>query len=104
MEAAFSIQAISAVVTVDGSLCPARECHGFRGNYGSHDHDLEELFVLRVTTTTLDVAKSVFQVHGIDAAGQVRDTTCRDRIEGVGKNYGHSRFRARRGRQANADV
>ena len=35
---------------------------------------LEELLMHSVTTIGLDVAKSVFQVHGIDAAGQVRDT------------------------------
>ena len=33
--------------------------------------DSEELFMQTVTTIGLDIAKSVFQVHGVDAAGQV---------------------------------
>ena len=32
---------------------------------------LKEASVTEVTTIGLDLAKSVFQVHGIDAAGQV---------------------------------
>ena len=32
---------------------------------------LEEQNMQTVTTIGLDIAKSVFQVHGIDAAGQV---------------------------------
>ena len=32
---------------------------------------LEELLMQAVTTIGLDIAKSVFQVHGVDAAGQV---------------------------------
>jgi transposase len=31
----------------------------------------EELLMQAVTTIGLDIAKSVFQVHGVDAAGQV---------------------------------
>src|SRR5579864_7763698 len=34
-------------------------------------HDSEELAMQAVTTIGLDIAKSVFQVHGIDAVGQV---------------------------------
>src|SRR5271167_2722290 len=34
-------------------------------------HDSEERAMQTVTTVGLDIAKSVFQVHGIDAAGQV---------------------------------
>jgi transposase len=33
--------------------------------------DLEELSMQSVTTIGLDIAKSVFQVHGVDAAGEV---------------------------------
>src|ERR1700730_3178820 len=48
---------------------PARERHGFGRCYASHDS--EELPMQTVTTIGLDIAKSVFQVHGVDAAGQV---------------------------------
>src|ERR1700732_5424842 len=48
---------------------PARECHGSGGCQGSHDS--EELSMQTVTTIGFDIAKSVFQVHGVDAAGQV---------------------------------
>src|SRR5262252_8253540 len=34
-------------------------------------YDSEELPMQTVTTIGLDIAKSVFQVHGVDAAGQV---------------------------------
>src|SRR5215813_8158088 len=37
--------------------------------WGSHDS--EELSMQTITTIGLDIAKSVFQVHGVDAAGQV---------------------------------
>ena len=40
----------------DGSLLDAR--------------DSEELFMQSISTIGLDIAKSVFQVHGVDAAGQ----------------------------------
>jgi hypothetical protein len=33
--------------------------------------DLEELSMQTITTIGLDIAKSVFQVHGVDAGGQV---------------------------------
>jgi hypothetical protein len=34
-------------------------------------HDSEELPMQMITTIGLDIAKSVFQVHGVDAAGEV---------------------------------
>ena len=34
-------------------------------------HDSEELSMQTITTIGLDIAKSVFQVHGVDATGQV---------------------------------
>src|SRR5947209_18864386 len=34
-------------------------------------HDSEELTMQTTTTIGLDIAKSVFQVHGVDAGGQV---------------------------------
>jgi hypothetical protein len=34
-------------------------------------HDLEEPDMQTITTIGLDIAKSVFQVHGVDAQGQV---------------------------------
>src|SRR5258707_2414238 len=34
-------------------------------------HDSEERAMLMITTIGLDIAKSVFQVHGVDAAGEV---------------------------------
>jgi hypothetical protein len=34
-------------------------------------HDSEELPMQTVTTIGFDIAKSVFQVHGVDAAGEV---------------------------------
>jgi hypothetical protein len=34
-------------------------------------HDLEEFPLQRFTTIGLDNAKLVFQVHGVDAAGEV---------------------------------
>jgi hypothetical protein len=37
-------------------------------------HDSEELSMQTVRTIGLDIAKSVFQVHGVDAAGQWRLT------------------------------
>ena len=73
MEAAFSIQAISAVDTVDGSSAQHASAMDLgatrapRSRFGG-------VLMHSVTTTRLDVAKSVFQVHGIDAAGQVSNT------------------------------
>src|ERR1700746_2578995 len=37
----------------------------------SGSHDSEELPMQSISTIGLDIAKSVFQVHGVDAAGQV---------------------------------
>jgi predicted nucleotide-binding protein len=34
-------------------------------------HDSEEPAMQTITTIGLDIAKSVFQVHGVDGAGQV---------------------------------
>ena len=34
-------------------------------------HDSEELPMQTVTTIGFDIAKSVFQVHGVDAGGEV---------------------------------
>ena len=34
-------------------------------------HDSEEQPMQSISTIGLDIAKSVFQVHGVDAAGQV---------------------------------
>jgi transposase len=34
-------------------------------------HDSEEPIMQVITTIGLDIAKSVFQVHGVDAGGQV---------------------------------
>jgi transposase len=34
-------------------------------------HDSEEQAMQTVTTIGFDIAKSVFQVHGVDAAGEV---------------------------------
>src|SRR5258708_35890577 len=48
---------------------PARECQGCGRCQGSHDS--EELAMQMITTIGLDIAKSVFQVHGVDAAGEV---------------------------------
>ena len=39
------------------------------GRLGSHDS--EEPSMQSISTIGLDIAKSVFQVHGVDAAGQV---------------------------------
>jgi hypothetical protein len=39
---------------------PARRCHGHRGGPDSEDWAMQA-----VTTIGLDIAKSVFQVHGV---------------------------------------
>jgi hypothetical protein len=48
---------------------PAREAKDVGAVKGSHDS--EELPMQSITTVGLDIAKSVFQVHGVDAAGLV---------------------------------
>src|SRR2546427_8023155 len=48
---------------------PARECHGCGRCSGCHGS--EELSMKTITTIGFDIAKSVFQVHGVDAAGEV---------------------------------
>ncbi len=35
------------------------------------NHEQEEPTAMKITTIGLDLAKNVFQVHGIDAAGEV---------------------------------
>src|SRR6202048_199180 len=47
---------------------PAHRCHGCGRFLGSHDS--EERAMQTITTIGLDIAKSVFQVHGVDAGGQ----------------------------------
>src|SRR5262249_17937943 len=47
----------------------ARECLDVGAVLGSHH--LEELSMQSISTIGLDIAKSAFQVHGVDAAGQV---------------------------------
>src|SRR6516162_3921065 len=51
------------------ALPPARKCHGGGCRWG--DHDSEEAGMQAVSTIGLDIAKSVFQVHGVDAIGNV---------------------------------
>src|SRR5215831_108142 len=48
---------------------PARKCHGCGCCRGPHDS--EEPNMQAVTTIGLDIAKSVFQIHGVDAVGNV---------------------------------
>jgi len=47
----------------------ARECQGCGAVWGPHDP--EEPSMRSISTIGLDIAKSVFQVHWVDAAGQV---------------------------------
>jgi transposase len=58
---------ISAPDAVDGSSQPGRKRLGIGCRCGGHD--LEEHIMQAVTTVGLDIAKSVFQVHGVDAQG-----------------------------------
>jgi transposase len=48
---------------------PARECHD--AGAAKAPHDSQEPVMQTVTTIGLDIAKSVFQAHGIDAEGKV---------------------------------
>ena len=48
---------------------PARTCHGGGRRWGGHGS--EEAGMQAVTTIGLSIAKSVFQVHGVDAIGNV---------------------------------
>src|ERR1700719_2798041 len=48
---------------------PAHRCHGFGRCQTSHNS--KERAMQTITTIGLDIAKSVFQVHGVDAGGQV---------------------------------
>jgi hypothetical protein len=56
---------------VDAPCSAASECHSVVGAEPEPDHEGEEASMERATTVGLDLAKSVFQVHGIDAAGGV---------------------------------
>ena len=58
----------SAVDAVDGSST-GTSAPWMLALLGSHD--LEERAMQTITTIGLDIAKSVFQVHGVDAGGQV---------------------------------
>ena len=48
---------------------PARECHGCGCWQGPHNSKVPNMQA--ITTLGLDIAKSVFQVHGVDTAGKV---------------------------------
>src|SRR3974390_1204331 len=48
---------------------PARKCHCSDRRWGGRSYG--EPSMQAITTVGLDIAKSVFQVHGVDAAGQV---------------------------------
>jgi transposase len=56
---------MSLIVTQWTAPPPARECHECGCLLRPHDSEVQT-----VTTIGLDIAKSVFQVHGVDAAGQ----------------------------------
>ena len=60
---------MSAVDAVDGSSTRHASAMDMGAAQGSLDS--EELPMQSISTIGLDIAKSVFQVHGIDAAGQV---------------------------------
>ena len=65
-------------------------------------HDSEELPMQTISTIGLDIAKSVFQVHGVDAAGQVavrRQLKRRSRFAlfGISSNHGTTAKLARSG-------
>ena len=59
----------SAFDAVDGSS--ARHVSAMDVGAVERSHNSEELSTQAVTTIGLDIAKSVFQVHGVDAGGQV---------------------------------
>ncbi len=54
---------------VDAPCSAASQCHSVAGVEPSHVG--EEASVEEITTIGLDLAKNVFQVHGIDAAGKI---------------------------------
>ena len=60
---------MSAHDAVDGSPTGS-ECREYR-RWGGRNQDLEEPSMEAVTTVGLDIAKSVFQVHGVDCGGKV---------------------------------
>ena len=63
------LQRMSPVVMLWTAPPPARECQRCGRCYGSHDS--EELPTQTVSTIGLDITKSVFQIHGVDANGVV---------------------------------
>jgi hypothetical protein len=62
---AFAAVHQSVVDAVDGSSVRHVSAMDVRA------HDSEELPMQTITTIGLDIAKSIFQVHGVDAGGQV---------------------------------
>jgi hypothetical protein len=58
---------MSAFDAVDGSS--TRHVSAMDVGAVKRSHDSEELPMQAVTTIGLDIAKSVFQVHGVDAGG-----------------------------------
>ena len=60
---------MSAFDAVDGSSTRHESAKDVGAACGSHDS--EELPMQTVSTIGLDIAKSVFQVHGVDANGLV---------------------------------
>ena len=61
----FAAPHMSAFDAVDGSST------GTKVPRSGPSHDSEEQPMQSISTIGLDIAKSVFQVHGVDAAGQV---------------------------------
>src|SRR5262249_11278297 len=61
--------------------CCGRHLHRHESAKGvgavSDSHDSEELPIQTVSTIGLEIAKSVFQVHGVDGAGRVVKTALR---------------------------
>src|SRR3984893_17849443 len=49
----------------------SRSARDSQDSAGARSHDSDELAMQTVSTIGLDIGKSLFQVHGIDAAGQV---------------------------------
>jgi hypothetical protein len=60
---------VSVIDAVDGSS--TRHVSAMNVGAVKRSHDSEELAMQTITTIGLDIAKSVFQVHGVDAGGQV---------------------------------
>jgi transposase len=60
---------MSPVDAVDGSS--TRHVSAMEVGAVKRSHDSEELSMQTITTIGLDIAKSVFQVHGVDADGNI---------------------------------